>query len=190
MTIPKELTTTTLLSRCLTMILFMALPFIGFYLGIKYQQKLQVNNRNAIGYTNPPKSTQVPSAVYQPVYVEHVIPIPDAQTVVAKTKAWKTYRNDHFSFKYPDNWEVKDLLKNNDLERQRNTTVLIGIRPVTLTTDVAAQIRVSTESLEEVKDDLAYFIREYKDTFYEFNGDFQNDEILNLIYSTFRFLKE
>jgi len=39
---PKWLTTVTPFSKALAMILFIAFPFIGFYLGIKYQQQISV----------------------------------------------------------------------------------------------------------------------------------------------------
>jgi hypothetical protein len=41
--LPKWLTTVTPLSKALAMILFIALPFIGFYLGMKYQQQIMIN---------------------------------------------------------------------------------------------------------------------------------------------------
>lgn len=40
MNIPKELTTVTPLSKALAVILFITLPFIGFFLGVKYQSSL------------------------------------------------------------------------------------------------------------------------------------------------------
>lgn len=40
MNLPKELTTVTPLSRYLAMFLFIVLPFLGFYLGMDYQQRL------------------------------------------------------------------------------------------------------------------------------------------------------
>lgn len=40
--LPKWLTTVTPFSKALAMILFIAFPFLGFYLGMKYQEKLGI----------------------------------------------------------------------------------------------------------------------------------------------------
>lgn len=44
--LPKWLTTVTPFSKALAMILFIALPFLGFYLGTKYQQQVTVSIPN------------------------------------------------------------------------------------------------------------------------------------------------
>lgn len=44
MKLKKELTTITPLSKCLAMIFFILFPFIGFYLGMKYQQMITISN--------------------------------------------------------------------------------------------------------------------------------------------------
>lgn len=45
MNLPKELTTVTKTSKTLAYIVFLTLPFIGFFLGIKYQQTLDLANQ-------------------------------------------------------------------------------------------------------------------------------------------------
>lgn len=40
--LPSWLTTVTTFSKILAMILFISLPFLGFYLGMQYQQKITV----------------------------------------------------------------------------------------------------------------------------------------------------
>src|SRR6266511_364050 len=196
MTLPKELTTVTPLSRYLSTALFILLPFIGFYLGIRYQSKLQINLQGASQESNcwsPLKtqqcsSTAFPSIIYRPVYVEYDIPTPEMQAAIEKTKSWKTYKNGNFSFKYPPNWEVKDLLQDHmSLAWLKNTDIYVGMRPVTLGSDVLASIRVTTDSPEEIaKVDYTDLIKKHGEKYYVFSGDFE-DEILNLIYSTFRF---
>ncbi len=38
--LPKSLTTVTRVSKTIALIMFIALPFIGFYVGMRYQQEL------------------------------------------------------------------------------------------------------------------------------------------------------
>jgi hypothetical protein len=78
---PKWLTTVTPLSKALAMILFIALPFLGFYLGIQYQQKITV-------------ATPVVSEVQK-------IPTPTPTVTQTDTSNWKTYTGATFTLKYP-----------------------------------------------------------------------------------------
>ncbi|MFH1565859.1 MAG: hypothetical protein ABIB98_01515 [bacterium] len=76
MELPKSLTTVTTLSKILAGILFVLLPFIGFYLGMKYQTS-----------TSPaPTSVKTPTTTPDP------------------TVGWETYTNTEygFSFKHPN----------------------------------------------------------------------------------------
>lgn len=59
MKLSKELTTVTSFSKALAMILFIALPFIGFYLGMRYQQKTYIN-APAVSQI---QKTAIPSAI-------------------------------------------------------------------------------------------------------------------------------
>ena len=45
MTFPKELTTVTTLSKYLAMVVFIALPFVGFFLGMRYQEMTDLANK-------------------------------------------------------------------------------------------------------------------------------------------------
>src|SRR3989344_1976481 len=86
MSLPKELTTVTPLSKIVALILFIFLPILGFHFGIKYQQLITNTN---FTYLTSPSLTPGP-------------------IVVNDTGSWKTYtdnKND-FSLKYPSDWEV------------------------------------------------------------------------------------
>lgn len=63
MKLPESWTTVTLLSKILAIILFVSLPFIGFYFGVKYQKniyiennvsEIKVNNEETKNITNTP----------------------------------------------------------------------------------------------------------------------------------------
>lgn len=54
MRLPKKLTTVTLLSKALAIIVFITLPFIGFFLGIQYQETLDIANKQQA--VNSPKA--------------------------------------------------------------------------------------------------------------------------------------
>lgn len=51
MPLPKSLTTITPLSKALAMILFILFPFVGFYLGVQYEKKLNPQTSQSV---NPP----------------------------------------------------------------------------------------------------------------------------------------
>lgn len=54
MKLPASLTTVTPLSKFIAMVLFVSLPFIGFYLGMEYQKKFGFEEIvNPIQYPNP-----------------------------------------------------------------------------------------------------------------------------------------
>jgi len=64
MTLPKSLTTVTSLSKTLALLLFIALPIIGFYLGIHYQKAL---NDEALFMPTPTSPIQTnPSPTCRP----------------------------------------------------------------------------------------------------------------------------
>jgi len=148
MSLPKELTTVTPLSKYLSMILFIILPFVGLYLGIKYQSRFQGNPQVESNCLNPqrvpqPSTNFCPTVINRPVYVEYDSSVVDKRTWEEKTKAWKTFRSNTFSFKYPPDWEVIDLLRiNSNMPGLKNTNVYVGIGPVTLGVDTLANIRV------------------------------------------------
>jgi hypothetical protein len=62
--LPAWLITVTPLSKALAMILFIALPFLGFYLGIQYQQKITIPTPTV---TVNPTNTPSPTVTYTPL---------------------------------------------------------------------------------------------------------------------------
>lgn len=78
--LPKSLITVTPLSKTLALILFIALPFLGFYFGFNYQSNSKLVNHNQ--QSSP-------------------LPTPD------ETVDWKTYTGTSFgySFKYPADYK-------------------------------------------------------------------------------------
>ena len=83
MPLPKSLTTVTTLSKTLAMILFIALPFVGFSLGMRYQQMQDLYEQQL--------TQSQPLIAYKPT--------PTAD----QTENWKTYTNTNPSFQiqYP-----------------------------------------------------------------------------------------
>jgi len=88
--LPKWLITVTPFSKYLAMVLFIVLPFVGFYLGMKYQEKVTI-------------MSQVVSEFQK-------ITIPSPTVTQVDIASWKTYINKNygFSFKYPQNYFIKD----------------------------------------------------------------------------------
>lgn len=54
---PNPLTTVTPFSKALALILFITLPFVGFYLGMNYQNLLTPSSRSSISIV-PPETLQ------------------------------------------------------------------------------------------------------------------------------------
>lgn len=109
-------------------------------------------------------------------------PVPDP------TANWKTYTTSEFSIKYPPDWEVKDILKNNTLDWLKTTTIFIGIRPTSLAYDVVAQIRVTTDSPERVAKEGV--VKTHNGKTYIFNNAGRGtgeEQTVDQILSTFRF---
>ena len=100
MKLPRELTTVTKLSKYLAMMVFVALPIVGFFLGMSYQEMIDLAKKQE-------ESNIVIESKLSPSPIE----IP---TVDPSTANWKTYRNDEFGFeiRYPNDFQ-KDLEKDN-----------------------------------------------------------------------------
>jgi hypothetical protein len=83
----KYLFTITTFSKLLAMILFIALPFLGFYLGMQYQQKVTI--------TTPVVSEVQKTAIPTPTPIVLVSPL--------ESSSWNTYTNNKIGFqiKYP-----------------------------------------------------------------------------------------
>jgi len=62
MKLPESWTTVTPLSKSITMILFIFLPFIGFFAGMRYQQKIQDTEQLRFIQTKP-ANTPSPSPI-------------------------------------------------------------------------------------------------------------------------------
>ncbi|GEM_PF-6523989 len=103
MPLPKSFTTVTPLSKALAMILFITLPFIGFYFGINYPKELSPQTQ--IVNTTQPSPTPDPTAY------------------------WKYYIDDTLGilFKYPNEWEVKVAKGQNGNVLQVYTPTAISI---------------------------------------------------------------
>jgi hypothetical protein len=100
--LPKWLTTVTPLSKIIAMILFILLPFVGFYMGMKYQEKTNIapvviDVNKSVNLT--PTPTAAPFLVY-----------PITQTnLKMDTLNWKTYSLTAYPIKYlikfPPDWK-------------------------------------------------------------------------------------
>lgn len=90
MNLPKELTTVTKLSKYLAMVVFIALPFVGFFLGVRYQEMMDLSKRQ-----QEESNLAIPRA---PTPTPIAIPTVDPSI----TANWKTYNDnkDGFSVKY------------------------------------------------------------------------------------------
>ncbi|MFH1407449.1 MAG: hypothetical protein ABIJ36_00065 [Patescibacteria group bacterium] len=98
MGLPKGLTTVTTLSKILAGILFVLLPFVGFYLGMKYQTAISPKTVERTTTANVP-------AVSTPVKTPTTSPDPTAN--------WKTYEDPSgYQIKYPETYfiNVKNVL--------------------------------------------------------------------------------
>jgi hypothetical protein len=82
----KHFFTVTTFSKLIALSMFIILPFVGFYLGTRYQQVVTVANTLAVSEV---QKTVIPTST----------PI--------STSAWKTFENDKFTIKYPPDWQVQ-----------------------------------------------------------------------------------
>jgi len=98
MALHKSLTTVTPLSKALAMILFVALPFFGFYAGTQYQE--------LIGFQNEQVANTNPSAINHPAPANNPTTANEYQNKSIDTANWKTYSNKEigFSVEYPPDW--------------------------------------------------------------------------------------
>lgn len=88
MKFPKELTTVTAFSKILALILFIVLPFGGFYLGRQYQGS-------------------VDQYIYQTTQFQ-TIPEPSGEPVIIDKTSWKEFKDPSgkYSFSFPDSWLI------------------------------------------------------------------------------------
>ncbi|GEM_PF-2775788 len=99
MVLPKELTTVTPLSKGLALIVFILLPFIGFFAGMNYQS--MVDGANQYQSTNKVAKSISPTKAQ--------LIVPSSSIDVNQNANWKTFNAaSGISFKYPSNWIVKE----------------------------------------------------------------------------------
>lgn len=103
MKLPKELTTIIRLSKYLAMVVFIALPIVGFLLGMRYQEMMDLANKQktASSCTEDAKICPDGSYVGRQLPTCDFAPCPNVST--DPTANWKTYTNTkyEFEFKYP-----------------------------------------------------------------------------------------
>jgi hypothetical protein len=98
MNIKQQFTTVTRLSKIVASILFIALPFIGFYLGMKYEESILAYQPTIIV---TPQSRELSQSQVAPIDSEK-----QRQTEIDTTE-WKTLKNKFgWSIKYPPTWEA------------------------------------------------------------------------------------
>lgn len=134
MKLPKELTAVTPLSKYLAMILFIALPFVGFFLGMRYQEMMNFtdkdNDSSMRACTLDAKICPDGSAVGRtgPNCEFSACPSADSETA-----NWKTYVNNEwrFSLKYPNHWSVEPPEKEyRNLKNQNYRTFRVSFGPI------------------------------------------------------------
>jgi hypothetical protein len=100
--LPKWLTTVTPLSKILAMILFVLLPFVGFYIGMKYQEKTNISPI-VINVNKPVNLTPTPTTAPFLAY-----PI-SQNNFKMDTSNWNTYSLTtypiKYSIKFPVDWK-------------------------------------------------------------------------------------
>jgi len=135
MNLPKELTTVTKLSKYLALFLFIALPFVGFFLGVRYQEMMDLSKRQQEKSTLAIPRIPTLSPAEALAKEGNSIAIPTVDPSI--TANWKTYiRPDmKIKFKYPinviidrDESYVIWLAKKTESELDfRNRSILINI---------------------------------------------------------------
>jgi len=91
----KHFFTVTTFSKLVALSLFIILPFVGFYLGMKYQEMVTV------------ATTPVVSCVQNITVKNSTTPIPTSTAVANPTVGWKTLIAGKISIKYPSEWTYK-----------------------------------------------------------------------------------
>lgn len=102
---PNPLTSVTPLSKLLALILFISLPFLGFYLGMRYQKASSIPAPSTVVNSNPVNQPLSPSAnVIQP----QASPSSSTNSEMAN---WKTYISAkyNYSVQYPSDWTYRDI---------------------------------------------------------------------------------
>lgn len=92
MNLPKELTTVTKLSKAIALVLFVVLPFIGFYVGRIYQKSV-----DQYLLTSPAPAINTDPTIQQKQLNPPV-----------QTQSWKEFKDPSgkYQFNFPDNWLI------------------------------------------------------------------------------------
>lgn len=110
MVLPKSFTTVTPLSKAIAMILFVLLPFAGFYVGYKYHELTSSNT--PVTQNNPISTPAITSA---------------SNSTADFTTNWKTYANSDYTIKYPPSLtivQVETYIAGNSKITLKNDAVL------------------------------------------------------------------
>lgn len=125
--LPKLLTTATSFTKILAMFLFIFLPFVGFYLGMQYQQGIMIN---------PPVS-----------YVQKISPTPTM--IPIDTSSWKTYTNNTAGYviKYPAEYKLQEGISYTGVDgvsaKNPNTTSIINDLQMTISYKETREVTVN-----------------------------------------------
>jgi hypothetical protein len=89
MALPKELTTVTPISKRLALFMFFMMPIVGFFVGIRYKERMDLLDKQLVEQSLPIQRAPTPS------------PIPPTDT-----SNWKTYVNSSYkySIQFPDTY--------------------------------------------------------------------------------------
>lgn len=107
-TLHKYLFTVTTFSKLLAMFLFVLLPFVGFYLGMKYQEKITNQNPEAFQLEKKSAETKTKESLSKTVNPSKTIGYASNITFkLVNTAGWKTFSNGMFTFKYPKEYSIE-----------------------------------------------------------------------------------
>jgi len=111
MDIKQQFTTVTRFSKIVALILFIVLPFLGFYLGMQYSKAINTTQPNQISENNatPIVCTQEAKVCPDGSSVGRTGPsceFAECPVLKDETASWKTYTNNQygFEFQYPAEW--------------------------------------------------------------------------------------
>jgi hypothetical protein len=130
--LPKELTTVTPLSKYLAMVVFISLPFVGFFLGMRYQEMMDLSKRQQEKSSLVIPRTPILSPAEALAKEGNSIANPTVDPSI--TANWKTYRNDEFGFelKYPLYFEKFNEYYNKTLSaRSKNGEIFFSVHVIT-----------------------------------------------------------
>lgn len=158
--LPKSLTTVTTFSKLIALFLFILLPFAGFFVGIRYQEKLgglsfeKTNTACTMEAKICPDGSSVGRTAPKCEFAACPTPTPNP------TANWKTYTNSgfSFSFKYPDGLYLKSFPRKTD--QIFLTSKDIDLNQVT--EGPFAQIEINIRNKENLEDAVSKSKQKYQ----------------------------